>query len=61
MKSEGYLNIKNIESTVNIYLIIINSLEIPLFLQNKYAEYESTMNELASMVTNSLRTQKKHK
>jgi AcrR family transcriptional regulator len=60
-KSEGYLDIKNLESSVNIYMIIMNSLEIPLFLQDKYDEYESTMDELASMVLNSLRTQKKHK
>jgi AcrR family transcriptional regulator len=60
-KSEGCLDIKNIESSVNICMIIINSLEIPLFLQNKYAEYESTMDELASMLFNNLKTQKKVK
>ena len=57
-KTEGYFDIKDIESSVNIYMIIITSLEIPLFLQDKYDEYESTMDELASVMFNSLRTQK---
>jgi len=59
-KSEGYLDIKDLESSVNICMIIFNSLEIPLFLQNRYDEYESTLDEFASMILNSLRTQKKH-
>jgi len=58
-KKEGYLDIKNINSSVNITMMIVNSIEIPLFLQNKYAEYENTIHELASVIINSLRTQKK--
>lgn len=57
-KKEGYLNVKNINSTVNIAIMIINSIEFPLFLQNKYAEYENTMEELISMLVNSLKIQK---
>ncbi len=57
-KDEGYFDIKDIESSVNIYMIIITSLEIPLFLQDKYDEYESTIEELASVMFNSLRNQK---
>jgi AcrR family transcriptional regulator len=58
-KKEGYLDVKNINSTVNIMMMVINGIEIPLFLQDKYAEYENTIDELASMIVNSLRTQKK--
>ncbi|MBI5218523.1 MAG: helix-turn-helix transcriptional regulator [Bacteroidia bacterium] len=58
-KKEGYLEVKNINSTVNIIMMVVNGIEIPLFLQNKYAEYETTINELSSMIVNSLRTQKK--
>jgi len=58
-KKEGYLDIKNINTTVNIIMMLLNSIEIPLFLQNKFAEYETTIEELASMIINSLRTQKR--
>jgi AcrR family transcriptional regulator len=58
-KKEGYLDIKNINSTVNIIMMVVNSIEIPLFLQNKYAEYESTFDELTTMIVNSLRTRNK--
>ncbi len=58
-KSEGYLDFKNINSTINIFMMVINGIEIPLFLQEKYSEYESTIDELSSMIVNSLRTQRK--
>lgn len=58
-KKEGYLNVKNINSTVNIAIMIISSIEFPLFLQNKYTEYENTMEELISMLVNNLKIQKK--
>jgi hypothetical protein len=57
-KKEGYLYIKNIDSTVNVLMMVVNGIEIPLFLQNKYAEYENTINELGTMLVNSLRIQK---
>ena len=56
---EGYLEIENIESTVNIVLMIINSIEFPLYLQNKYSEYENAIEEIVTMIMNSLRTYKK--
>jgi len=58
-KKEGYLDFKNIDSAVNVIMMTINSIEIPLFLQNKYDEYGSTIDELGSMIVNSLRAQKK--
>jgi AcrR family transcriptional regulator len=56
---EGYLDIKNIESTVNAVMMLLNSIEIPLYLQNKYPEYESTIDEIVTMILNSLRYNKK--
>jgi len=38
--------------------MVANGIEIPLFLQNKYAEFENTIDELATMIVNSLKTQK---
>jgi AcrR family transcriptional regulator len=58
-KKDGYLDVKNINSTVNILMMMVNGIEIPLFLQDKYAEFENTIDELATMIVNSLKTQKK--
>jgi AcrR family transcriptional regulator len=58
-KNESFLDFTNINSTINIFMMVINGVEIPLYLQEKYAEYESTIDELSSMIVNSLRTQKK--
>lgn len=58
-KKEGYLYIKNTESTVNAVLMLVNSIELPLYLQNKYAEYESIIEEIVILITNSLRSYKK--
>jgi AcrR family transcriptional regulator len=52
---EGYLDVKNIGPTVNVAMMIIRGIEIPLFLQDKYDEYEDTISELITMITNSLR------
>ena len=57
-KDEGYFNVININSTVDVILMVISGVEIPLFLQNKYGEYENTIEELSEMIANSLRTQK---
>jgi AcrR family transcriptional regulator len=57
-KKEGYLEIKNVQTNANITLMLLNSIELPLFLQNKFTEFEDTIDELATMVLNSLRTQK---
>jgi AcrR family transcriptional regulator len=58
-KKEGYLEIKNIQTNVNILMMLLNSIELPLFLQNRFPEFEGTLEELASMVLNSLRSQKR--
>jgi len=60
-KEEGYLDFKDINSAVNIIMMVLNGIEIPLFLQNKYAEYESTFDELATMIVSGLRNQKQNK
>jgi AcrR family transcriptional regulator len=57
-KTEGYINLKDIDSSVNVILMILSGIEIPLFLQNNFAEYESTIDEFASMIISGLKTQK---
>jgi len=58
-QAEGYLDINNLEGNVNILIMLLQSIEFPLFLQNKYAEYSVIIEELASMVLNSLMMQKR--
>jgi len=56
--NEGIIYIKNLKSTVEILMMVVNGVEIPLFLQNRYAEFETTIEELASMIVDSIRSQK---
>ncbi len=55
---EGFFEIKNIELTVETILIILNSIEIPLFIQKMYPKLENTVEEISSMICNSLRIKK---
>ena len=57
-KNEGFLDVKSIESTVDIIMMLVTSIEIPLFLQNKYNKYESTIDELATLIINGLKSEK---
>ena len=57
-KKEGYLDIKNIDSAVNVMLMIVNGIEIPLYLQNKYEEYEDVFEELTAIIIKGLKTRR---
>ncbi len=58
-KTDGYLDVKSVSSTVDVIMILINSIEIPLFLQNKYNRYESTIDELITLIIDGLRFSRK--
>ena len=51
---EGYLNVENVGPTVDVAMMIIKSIEIPLFLQDKYKAYEKTLRDLIHMITDGL-------
>jgi AcrR family transcriptional regulator len=51
---EGYLNVQHVGPTVDVAMMIIKSIEIPLFLQDKYKAYENTLRDLINMITSSL-------
>ena len=51
---EGFLMVQNVKSTVDVAMMILKSVEIPLFLQDKYSEYENTLQELMLLITSSL-------
>lgn len=57
--AEGYLNVKNIGPMVDVAMMIIKSIEIPLFLQDKYKEYNHTLFELMTMLADGLRADNK--
>ena len=51
---EGYLNVKDIGSTVDVAMMIIKSIEIPFYLQAKYEPYENTLHDLINMIASGL-------
>ena len=57
-KKEGYLDIKNIASAVSVMIMIVNGIEIPLYLQNKYEEYEDVFEELTAIIIKGLKTRR---
>lgn len=54
--AEGVFQFNDIGSTVNILLMMANSMEVPLFLQNKYPEYIHTLKELAEFIVQGLKS-----
>jgi len=55
---EGYVDIKNVDSTINAVIMLLTSIEFPLYLQNKYTEYETIISDLVNMIIGSLRFSK---
>ncbi len=53
-KEEGHLEFSDINSTVNLILMLLKSIEIPLFLQEEYKEYHQSIDELISMLSASM-------
>ncbi len=55
-QSEGYTDIKDVKSTVNAVMMLLHGIEFPLYLQNKYPEYESVIEDIVSIIINSIRS-----
>jgi len=53
-KEKGLLEFSDIYSTVSLILMLLKSIEIPLFLQEEYKEYHHSINELITMLSASL-------
>lgn len=53
-KEEGLLNFSDINSTVNLILMVLKSIEIPLFLQEEYKEYHRSIDELITSLSANL-------
>lgn len=53
-EEEGLLEFSDLNSTVNLILMLLKSIEIPLFLQEEYNEYHHSIDELITMLSTSL-------
>ena len=54
-EKEGFLEFSDLNSTANLILILIKSVEIPLFLQDKYEEYNQSINEMVTIISAGLK------
>lgn len=53
--NEGIIEMSSIEKGVNLIMLLLSSLEVPLFLQGKYEEYETTIHELIEFIIQGLK------
>ncbi len=58
-KEEGYLDVKDVGPAVDVFMMIMKSVEIPFFLQEKYDLYENTLHDLINMIASSLKARSK--
>ncbi len=58
-QQEGFLHFTNTQSVVDVLLMVMTSVEIPLYLHQKYPSLEPSLNELIDILTNSLRSYSK--
>ncbi len=54
-KKRGYFAISNLDRTIDVVMIMLKSVEIPLYLQKKYNEYKNIMDEMISLIFNGLK------
>ncbi|MGD9493353.1 MAG: TetR/AcrR family transcriptional regulator, partial [Bacteroidales bacterium] len=55
---ENMISINNIPAAVDLFIMVTKGLEVPLFLQKKYDEYENTIIELSTVIINGLQNSK---
>ncbi len=54
-KKQGYFQLSDIDLTLDVVSILLKSVEIPLYLQNKYTEYKNIIEEMISLIFNGLK------
>ncbi len=54
-KEKGYFDLSEIDLTIDVIMILSKNLEIPLYIQGKYSEYEKIINEMISIIFNGLK------
>ena len=54
-EKEGVLEFSDLDSSVSLILMLLKSIEIPLFLQDKYMEYSHSIDELITIISAGLK------
>jgi AcrR family transcriptional regulator len=54
-KKEGVLEFSDLNTSVSLILMLLRSIEIPLFLQDKYKEYSHSIDELITNISAGLK------
>ncbi|GAB4333189.1 MAG: TetR/AcrR family transcriptional regulator [Bacteroidales bacterium] len=54
-KQKGFFQVSNVDRTIEVVMTLYRSVEIPLYLQNKYTEYKNVIDEMISMIFNGIR------
>lgn len=54
-QNTGVFTLTDIKLTIDVIMTVAKSVEIPLFLQNKYAEYKDIIDEMISIIFNGLK------
>ena len=54
-KKEGVLEFSDLNTSVSLILMLLKSIEIPLFLQDKYKEYSHSIDELITNISAGLK------
>ena len=59
-QQKGFFYLSNIHLTIDVIMTVSQSVEIPLYLQNKYNEYENIIDEMTSIIFNGLKKKAQH-
>jgi len=54
-KKEGVLEFADLNTSVSLILMLLKSIEIPLFLQDKYEEFSNSIDELITIISTGLK------
>jgi len=57
-QADGYFSLSDIDSTINVFMIMMKSIEIPLYLQDVYDKYENIIFEITTILFDGLKKNK---
>ncbi len=57
-QADGYFSLSDIDSTINVFMIMMKSIEIPLYLQGAYEKYENIIFEITTILFDGLKKNK---
>lgn len=57
-KENGYFILSDVNTSADVILIMLNSIEVPLYLKGKYGKYENIIFEITTMLFDGLKKDK---